>query len=95
MEELGDYFALGKEILCYRSDEELAEIVSYYLAHDKEREEIRRAGYRRFLREHTYIKRWQKVLLDIKDRAACQQNSRARRAGDQAAGPSPCGWERI
>lgn len=65
MEELEDYFDIGKEILCYKEEEELYELIKYYLIHDMEREKIREAGYRRFLREHTYEKRWDKVLNDM------------------------------
>lgn len=65
MEELQDYFEIGKEILCYKSEEELIDIVKYYLSHDQEREKIRAAGYQRLLNDHTYQKRWKEVLRDI------------------------------
>lgn len=65
MEELGDYFEIGKEIICYRDESELYELVKYYLVHEEEREAIRCRGYKRFLAEHTYEKRWDSVLKDI------------------------------
>lgn len=65
MEELRDYFDIGKEILCYRNEEELVELVTYYTEHEEEREQVRQAGYRRFLQEHTYVKRWNAVLRQI------------------------------
>lgn len=65
MEELQDYFEIGKEILCYKSEEELYDLVRYYLKHDNELEAIRRNGYKRFLECHTYEKRWNAVLKDI------------------------------
>ena len=65
MEELKDYFEIGKEIVCYRSLEELEELVAYYLAHEYEREQIRNAGYMRFLKEHTYQNRWESIMRDI------------------------------
>ncbi len=65
MEELSDYFEIGKEILCYKNVDELEEIVDYYMKHEDEREEIRESAYQRFLREHTYEKRWLSVMEDI------------------------------
>ena len=65
MEELQDYFDIGSEIICYKSEEELYEVVEYYLKHEDEREKIRRKGYQKFLRCHTYEKRWNDVMKDI------------------------------
>ena len=64
MDELQDYFEVGKEILCYRSEDELYDIVKYYLEHVDEREAVREKGYKRFLNDHTYEKRWNNVLMD-------------------------------
>lgn len=65
MEELRDYFDVGTEILCYKDENELYDLVAYYIKHDEERERIRNRGYNRFLRCHTYEKRWDEMLKDI------------------------------
>lgn len=65
MDELQDYFIIGKEILCYHSEEELYDLIRYYLNNEKELECIRKNGYLRFLKCHTYKKRWNNVLQDI------------------------------
>lgn len=65
MEELEQYFEIGKEILCYKSLEELEDLIDYYILHEEEREQIRERAYCRYLSEHTYFKRWQKVIRDI------------------------------
>lgn len=65
MEELENYFEIGKEILCYKNEQELEELVDYYMAHQEELEEIRERAYQRFLQEHTYEKRWLNVLEDV------------------------------
>lgn len=65
MEELQDYFDIGSEILCYKDEEELCEIVKYYVEHEDEREQIRKKGYQKFLEYHTYEKRWNGVVKDI------------------------------
>lgn len=54
---LGDMFEVGKELVAYRSPEECAELIRYYLDHDEEREAIARAGQARTCREHTYANR--------------------------------------
>lgn len=65
MDELQDYFEIGREILCYKSEEELCDIISYYRVHEEEREQIRQRGYDRFLKEHTYVKRWNEVIQSV------------------------------
>ena len=55
----------GSEILCYRTEEELFELIEYYLNNEDELEKIRTNGYRRFLKEHTYEKRWNHMLKEI------------------------------
>jgi len=61
---LHEMFEPGKEVVCYRTPEECAEMVQYYLGHDEERKAIARAGQQRTLREHTYYQRMQE-LSDI------------------------------
>lgn len=58
MEELEEFYEIGKEIVCYAGVEDLADKVRYYLRHDDEREAVRRAGYERCLRDHTWQKRF-------------------------------------
>jgi hypothetical protein len=63
-ENLHEMFEPGKEVIAYRSPEECAELIQYYSEHEREREEIARAGQQRTLSEHTYQNRMQE-LLDI------------------------------
>ncbi len=58
MEELEEFYEIGKEIVCYEGPDDLADKVKYYLAHDDERERIRQAGRARCLRDHTWQKRF-------------------------------------
>lgn len=62
---ISEYFTPGKEIATYRDIPDLVEKVSYYLAHDQEREAIREAGYGRTLREHTYEIRLAQIFRTI------------------------------
>jgi len=66
-ENLHEIFEPGKEVIAYRTPEECAELIQYYLEHVEERETIARAGQERTLREHTYYKRMQE-LVDILER---------------------------
>jgi spore maturation protein CgeB len=58
MEELEAFYEIGKEIVCYKSVEDLIDKIKYYLSNDREREAVRRAGYERCLRDHTWHKRF-------------------------------------
>jgi len=54
---LGEFFDIGREIICYESPEELVELVDYYLDAKEERDEIARAAQKRAYEDHTYVKR--------------------------------------
>lgn len=62
---LNDFFKVGKEIVAYRTADELVDLIRYYLSHDQEREEIARAGQQRTLREHTFFHRMKELLAMI------------------------------
>jgi spore maturation protein CgeB len=57
MEELEEFFDIGKEIVCYSDPQDLVDKIRYYLEHEDQREEIRKAGYERAVRDHTWHKR--------------------------------------
>jgi spore maturation protein CgeB len=59
IEELEEFYKIGNEIVCYTSQEDLADKIRYYLDHEEERESIRRAGRERCLRDHTWQKRFE------------------------------------
>jgi len=66
MEELEEFFEIGKQIVCYTDKVDLAEKIKYYLKHDEERERIRRAGYQRCLRDHTWHKRFEMAFREMR-----------------------------
>lgn len=63
---LEDYFDVGKEIVCYDSEEDMIDKIKYYLSNEDERMRIAEAGYRRTLRDHTYEKRFRDVFSKVK-----------------------------
>ena len=62
--EMEELFALGhgKEMMTYRSGEELAEAVRYYAAHETERQAMAAKARARVLGEHTYTHRLRKLV---------------------------------
>jgi spore maturation protein CgeB len=57
-----EYFIPEKEIVCYKNFNELEDKIRYYIMNESERENIAKAGYDRFLREHTYEIRFKKIF---------------------------------
>ncbi len=65
MEELEEFFDVGREIVCYTSPSDLAEKIEYYLRHESEREVIARAGLERCRRDHTWQRRFQAAFREM------------------------------
>lgn len=63
-----DYFEIDKEIVVYNFGDfnMLRNKIDYYLEYEDERESIRRAGYERTKKEHTYLNRWQTILEEVR-----------------------------
>ena len=61
-EDLATEFEDGKELVMYRSLEEMVEKVRYYLEHEDERKTIARAGYEKVLREYNYAEKLRRIL---------------------------------
>ena len=61
-QNLHEMFEPGNEVVTYRSPEECAEIIRYYMEHNEERQAIARAGQERTLKEHTYYHRMQELV---------------------------------
>lgn len=55
--KIGELFEPGKEIVCYRDEIELRELLNYYLYADEERHEIALKGQERAYRDHTLDQR--------------------------------------
>lgn len=62
---LGEYFEVGKEIVCFTKINDLVEKIRYYLTHENERETIRLAGQKRTLRDHAYEMRFNTIFKMI------------------------------
>jgi len=62
-----DFFKDGEHLILFDTPEECAEKIKYYLAHEKERERIAKAGYEYGLKHHTYVARAQTILDGVSD----------------------------
>ncbi len=56
-EDLDDLFEIGKEIVCYRTPEELREKAEYYLSQPAAADRIAGAGHHRTVSQHTFTHR--------------------------------------
>jgi spore maturation protein CgeB len=65
-DEIAEHYEIGREVVCYRSHAELVDLCRYYLAHDAERERIRRAGYERARRDHTWHRRFETLFAELR-----------------------------
>ena len=65
VEHLDEYFEPGSELATFDSVDELIEKIQFYATHDTEREQIRKAGYDRALRDHTYENRFRDIFRTL------------------------------
>lgn len=61
-EDTAELFEEDKEIVMYKTPEELFEKAAYYLQHDEEREQIARAGHYKVIEQYTYEIKLKKLL---------------------------------
>ncbi len=66
-EELAEMYELGKEVVCFRTLEELRELIDYYLRNEGERRRIAEAAQRRAYADHTLERRAQKLLQIVRE----------------------------
>lgn len=64
LDALGDYYEIGRDILTYDGIEELEQQIRWALAHPTEADQVREAGYRRVLRDHTYERRFTEIFRE-------------------------------
>ncbi|MCR4787131.1 MAG: glycosyltransferase [Lachnospiraceae bacterium] len=63
--EIPDYFEIGEDLLCYETEKDCIELISYFLSHDDEREAIALSGYNKVKNLHTYVIRVAQMLSVI------------------------------
>ena len=63
---LEQFFDIDKEIVVFNTVDEARDKINFYLNNDTSRTKIARAGYLRYIKEHTSKTRLNKLLSDIK-----------------------------
>lgn len=65
-----DSFEIGKELITYKYGDfkELKKLIDYYIEHDEEREKIRKSGYERVKKDHTYTNRLKEMFEVINEK---------------------------
>lgn len=64
--DMKNMFKLKKEIICYEDEKDLRELLDYYLENEEERNKISIAGYKRVIKDHTFIHRFKEMFEKIK-----------------------------
>lgn len=59
------WFKVEKEVVVFKDLKDLKKKIKYYLENEHERQAIAQAGYRRAHQDHTYEKRFKKLLAEI------------------------------
>jgi spore maturation protein CgeB len=62
-----EWFTVGKHLATYRDTGHLREMVSYYLAHEKERQQIAEAGRKHVYAHHTYDQRMARLISLVEE----------------------------
>ena len=65
VEGIEEVLVPGKEIVTFRSEQEMIDMIRYYLKNDKERKRIAETGRDRILKDHTYEIRTREMLRII------------------------------
>ncbi len=61
-DDLGRYYRIGEEIVCFSGVDDLVAKAQHYIAHPEERRRVARAGYERTRREHSYVHRFAEIF---------------------------------
>ena len=64
-EEIAEFYDIGREIDTYSSDQELVDKTRFYLNNPGAADKLRDAGYRRAIRDHTWVQRFRQLFDEI------------------------------
>ncbi|MCG2691311.1 glycosyltransferase [Microgenomates group bacterium] len=61
-----DWYLAGKEAVVFETPQDCVRKIHYYLNHPKQRTAIALKGFRRTIKDHTYLTRFSRLIADIK-----------------------------
>ncbi len=64
-DEVAEMFEPDKEVVIYRSSEELLDKINYYLKNSSAADQIRKAGFNRAINQHTYHHRYKSLFAEL------------------------------
>lgn len=62
---LEELFDIGREIECYKNENDLISKIEYYLENEDERKKIAQRGNEKVMKKHTYKNRAETILIDL------------------------------
>ena len=65
--EIPDFFEIGRDLVCFESEQELVEKCGYYLTHEEERIQIARNGYEKVKELHSVRARLNQIIDEVKN----------------------------
>lgn len=65
-DELAEFYEIDKEVIAFRNEHELTDKINYYLTHEKEALNIRKAAFERAIKSHTYQDRYKTLFKQLK-----------------------------
>jgi spore maturation protein CgeB len=65
--QLSKLLEIGKEIVCFKTKEDLKRLIKYYLVNEDERKVIAQNGQKRVYKDHTYARRIEEMGSFLKD----------------------------
>lgn len=66
-DDIENYYKDGEEMVFYKNTDDLIDKIRYYLSND-ESEKIRKAGYERTIKEHTYKNRFSDIFTNARNK---------------------------
>lgn len=81
--ELAELFIPGEEIVLFHNEQELMELVDYYMKHEDERERIARNGQKKVLEQHDLHLKLEQMLFQTKEREAERKKTYLNMQADQ------------
>lgn len=65
--DIARFFDVGNEVVIFNKEEELKDLIEFYLKNDDLRNKIASQGQKKVYAEHTYIKRMEKILSVVEE----------------------------
>lgn len=82
-EELAEMFVPGEEIVLFHNEQELMELVDYYMEHEDERERIAKNGQKKVLEQHDLHLKLEQMLFQTQKREAERKKTYLNMQADQ------------